>query len=258
MSSFLAFITTIQSNLFFSSLSPYLVKIDDQATQSFFGYVIASYSIGQFFGVPIFGYISNRIKQFKLPLIICIVFTLMGNLFHIGLEIYSHDRRYLLLVARILTGLGAGVSSLVFAYLAIVSSNADRSRAIAMVTLSNSLGYIMGPGFQAIFSYFDYPGYPLFGVFHLNLYTIPAYIALIINFVAIFIIQYWFCDKKTIDEKDSFCCDNSSENLKCLQDYDYKPDKIAIIVMNFTKFCQLFVHTHVETLVLSIVNLILF
>uniref|UniRef100_A0AC35TG75 MFS domain-containing protein n=1 Tax=Rhabditophanes sp. KR3021 TaxID=114890 RepID=A0AC35TG75_9BILA len=250
MSSFLAFVTTVQSNLFFSSLSPYLVKIDDQATQSFFGYVIASYSIGQFFGVPIFGYLSNRIKQFKVPLIACIVFTLIGNLLHIGLELSSQNRRYLLLIARISTGFGAGVSSLVFAYIAIVSSNADRPRAIAMVTLANSMGFILGPLFQAIFSIFDYPGHALFGIFHLNLYTIPAYIALAINSMAIFVIQYWFCDKKTLDEKEILCCDSSSESSVTSSSIhsNYKPDKIAIFVMNFTRFCQLFVHAHIETI----------
>lgn len=50
--SLLAFFSAIQFSLYFSSLWPYLQIIDKETSESFFGSIIAVYSLGQILGSP--------------------------------------------------------------------------------------------------------------------------------------------------------------------------------------------------------------
>lgn len=61
--SLLAFFTAIQFSLFYSSLWPYLQIIDKDTNESFFGYIIGVYSLGQIVGSPLVMFIcpSNNI-----------------------------------------------------------------------------------------------------------------------------------------------------------------------------------------------------
>ncbi|PIO65345.1 hypothetical protein TELCIR_12991 [Teladorsagia circumcincta] len=58
-----SFVQALQFGLFFSSLWPYLKRLDPTVSESFFGYVVAIYSLGSCLASPAFGYWSNRIKQ---------------------------------------------------------------------------------------------------------------------------------------------------------------------------------------------------
>lgn len=53
----------------------------------------------------------------------------------------------------------------------------------------------MGPAFQYAFTPFHYPGFSLFDLFHLNLYTMPAYLACAINVLGIVALYTMFVEK---------------------------------------------------------------
>ncbi|ETN85855.1 hypothetical protein NECAME_06169 [Necator americanus] len=58
-----AFIQAAQFSIFFSSMWPYLRKLNPHAEETQFGYIVALYSFGQCISAPSFGYWSNRIEQ---------------------------------------------------------------------------------------------------------------------------------------------------------------------------------------------------
>ncbi|KIH62266.1 hypothetical protein ANCDUO_07452 [Ancylostoma duodenale] len=70
ISSIIALFTAIQFTIYFSSLWPYLVQLDPQATESFFGWITAVYSLAQAFMGVGFGYLQNRMKQSRVPILI--------------------------------------------------------------------------------------------------------------------------------------------------------------------------------------------
>lgn len=146
---FLAFCSVVQFSLYFSSMWPYFrvvslqgktyanlykkAQLDESATEQFFGYIVASYSLGQIIGSPIAGFLSNRLRKvrdhthsfilslFVQPLILPFFVTQIRQLLYVGLllmftgnAIYlcvhlfeRNMHRYLLILARFVTGIGS-------------------------------------------------------------------------------------------------------------------------------------------------------
>lgn len=209
IASALSFVGSAQFSLYFSSLWPYLqivslvflfrsndvfrnhrnfqistnkkIQIDRSISEKFFGYIIAIYSFGQILSAPSFGFWSNRIKQVRLPLLVGLVLMFFGNAFYIALAVKSFPIRTLLLIGRLITGMGSGNVCLLRTYASTASSLKDRPRAIAYVTCGQAVGNTFGPALQLLFTTFSYPGIQLIGDFRLNLYTAPAYLACTMN-----------------------------------------------------------------------------
>lgn len=80
-------------------------------------------------------------------------------------------------------------------YASTASTSKDRSRAIAFVTCGQALGLTSGPAMQLLFTWLNYPGYSLFGGFHLNMYTAPAYFACALNFFGALTLYLYFQEK---------------------------------------------------------------
>lgn len=83
--------------------------MDPSISESFFGYIIAVYSVGQIISSPLFGYWSNRIKGVRLPIVIGFIFMLVGNMIYLTLEFADVPYRgAFLIVSRLLLGIGSG------------------------------------------------------------------------------------------------------------------------------------------------------
>ncbi|KFD64569.1 hypothetical protein M514_09727, partial [Trichuris suis] len=78
-------------------------------------------------------------------------------------------------------------------YVAMSSSPTKRDRAVSIATACMSLGFIAGPALQAAVSFLGYPGV-VYGIIHLNLYTAPAYITILLLAVALFLTVWKFQD----------------------------------------------------------------
>uniref|UniRef100_A0A0N4ZEU1 MFS domain-containing protein n=1 Tax=Parastrongyloides trichosuri TaxID=131310 RepID=A0A0N4ZEU1_PARTI len=237
-----AFIGSVQFNIFFASLLPYLEKNDPKGDQTFFGYIVAAYSLGQLLASPLVGFWSNKIKQIKLPVQTGLTFMLLGNLIHIFLVLFPTDsRRWIMMVGRFLTGVGSSNTLLLKAYATSASTAKDRSQAIAYITGGMAIGTTIGPAFQAMFSGLSYPGYRMFFNVYFNLYTAPAFLACLMNIIGMAVLYFFFVESYAgiIDDKKG----NSKDGGAKLPPFDI----IAVIVMNFTRFTQMFVQTNMET-----------
>jgi hypothetical protein len=64
----------------------------------------------------------------------------------------------------------------------------------------------IGPAFQYAFTPFKHPGPSIFNLYHLNLYTMPAYLACVINLLGIVALYTLFVEKYDgiIDEVRNF------------------------------------------------------
>lgn len=68
-------------SLYFTSMWPYLLKLDPTAQLPFFGIILASFSIGQAVGSPIFGTWTQKTESFKVPVATGLVFCCVGKSF---------------------------------------------------------------------------------------------------------------------------------------------------------------------------------
>uniref|UniRef100_A0A914W4D4 Major facilitator superfamily (MFS) profile domain-containing protein n=1 Tax=Plectus sambesii TaxID=2011161 RepID=A0A914W4D4_9BILA len=230
----------VQFSVFFASLWPYLDTIDPGAGETFFGAITAVYSAGQAIASPLFGYWANTTKSVKLPCIVGIVIMIASNMLYCSAENFPEtDRRWVLLFARFMVGLGAGIIGIIRAYAATASVTKDRAKAIAFVSGSFVVGSIVGPGVQVAFTPLDHPGFHR-GFIHIDMYTGPAWFAIIANLGALFCLITFF--------KEKYSGITSDEEKK--DPYFAMPrfDKVAAALCIFTQFSLMFVWTNLETI----------
>ncbi|CAK5106238.1 unnamed protein product [Meloidogyne enterolobii] len=240
---FLTFCSAVQFSLYFSSMRQYLQIMDSSASENFYGYIVASYSLGQMIASPIVGYLSNRLKKIRHLLYIGIFLAFLGNALYLCVHLFPiEERKYALLIGRFVTGIGSSNISLLKAYASSASTQRDRSRAIALVTGGVALGMTMGPAFQLLFTPIGYPGPNIFiSGLMLSMYTAPALMACIMNAVNAFCIFTYF---REVYAGVMSSRSQINRNEPALP----KIDKRALFLCYFTRFTQMFINTNLETL----------
>lgn len=149
----LIFLTVFIDLLGFGLLIPILpafglkvLNIDETSI----GIVISSYSFIQFIFNPIFGKISD--KRGRKPVI---VFCLLLNA--IGYLLFSITNSFLLLLlSRIIAGIGGSSISVAQAYIADVTTPENRSKGMGIIGSAFGLGFVFGPLLGGILSEFGY------------------------------------------------------------------------------------------------------
>ncbi|CAI5453607.1 unnamed protein product [Caenorhabditis angaria] len=149
-------------SIFFTSMWPYLLQLDPNAKLSFFGIVLASFSVGQAIGSPIIGYWSEKSRKFKLPI-----------------------------ATGILIGFGCGNLSALRAYVSACSTEQDRNKAISYSFGSFSSGMLSGPILQSIFAmtFGEHTYLKL-----LDAYTTPAFFLSSAFSITVILVFYFFDD----------------------------------------------------------------
>ncbi|CAK5028793.1 unnamed protein product [Meloidogyne enterolobii] len=219
------------------------ITMDSSASENFYGYIVASYSLGQMIASPIVGYLSNRLKKIRHLLYIGIFLAFLGNALYLCVHLFPiEERKYALLIGRFVTGIGSSNISLLKAYASSASTQRDRSRAIALVTGGVALGMTMGPAFQLLFTPIGYPGPNIFiSGLMLSMYTAPALMACIMNAVNAFCIFTYF---REVYAGVMSSRSQINRNEPALP----KIDKRALFLCYFTRFTQMFINTNLETL----------
>ncbi len=103
------------------------------------GVLIASYSVAQFFFAPLLGRWSDRIGR-RPVLLLSLATTLLGYV----LFAMAHNLT-LLFASRIIDGLGGANVSTAQAYLADITPQEKRAKAMGLIGAAFGLGFILGP-----------------------------------------------------------------------------------------------------------------
>lgn len=111
--------------------------------------MVMAFHISSALTSPLFGYWSNKMRHCKLPIILGTILSIVGNCLLAFAPNFGIGHKWVLLAARIITGLGAGNAGALFAYVAVASTLAERNKAVAIRAAVNSLALILGPAVQA-------------------------------------------------------------------------------------------------------------
>jgi multidrug resistance protein len=149
----LIFLTVFIDLLGFGILIPILpsfAKIELLVDETAIGLVVAVYSFVQFLFNPILGRLSD--KHGRKPVI---VISLFINA--IGYVLFAFTTSYIvLLVSRIVAGIGGSSISVAQAYIADVTTKENRAKGMGVIGAAFGLGFVFGPligGFLASYGY---------------------------------------------------------------------------------------------------------
>jgi multidrug resistance protein len=115
----------------------YALKLN--ASPETIGQLIASYSIAQLVAAPIWGRVSDRYGRRPAVLIGLSASTVAYIVFGLASSVW------LLLLSRIVQGLGGGTTGVAQAYVADTVDPADRARALGWLSAATSAGVMVGP-----------------------------------------------------------------------------------------------------------------
>lgn len=131
-----------------------------------YGFLIAIFSIAQFFSAPVFGILSDKHGRKKI-LLMAMMFTLSGYVLA-GVAVYLSSLP-LLFFGRILSGFGFGSQSILFSAIADISTNENKAKNYGMLGVAFGIAFIFGPATGGILS----SKYALFG----NRFLLPFIIS---------------------------------------------------------------------------------
>ena len=97
--------TNVYTNV--SKLSIISLQIDDSASESFLGVIVAGYSLGSVLAAPLFGVWSNY-RSVSEPLIFSLTLYCGGNLLYVYAESFSGIEKWILFISRFIVGSGSG------------------------------------------------------------------------------------------------------------------------------------------------------
>uniref|UniRef100_A0A1I8GXH1 MFS domain-containing protein n=1 Tax=Macrostomum lignano TaxID=282301 RepID=A0A1I8GXH1_9PLAT len=241
------FISSLGFSICLSSIWPYLQQVDTESNEAFLGWVVAAFSLGQLIASPILGLLFNVMKQARIPILISLVISLFGSALYAYVHIFPTNRRFVLLVARFVIGLGAGNGAVIRSFVSGATTVAERTEVMAKVSICQSLGFIVGPAVQAVFTLLGYPG-PVHGAaLQINMYTSAGLLSFLmaignIVLIAVFFKEFFF-ETDTMDRSLANPASINSDAAEQLQhqqtDSQTKPDTLAALICIFT-FCVLF------------------
>ena len=173
------------------------------ATEVVVGLLVASYAAAQFMGAPILGRLSDRYG--RRPILLASMlgtalgFLLLavavplgervnalffgGNAATVGTVIIG-----LMFISRIIDGLTGGNISVAQAYIADVTTTADRAKGLGLIGAAFGLGFIIGPSVGGILG-------QLFG------YAVPAFAATILASLNILAVYRWLPESLTEERR---------------------------------------------------------
>ena len=182
------------------------------APPSFLGWVVSFYSVGQIIGSPAGGFLADKVSS-KLLL------TISSTIGFFSSALYSLAPVYMLiLVARLLTGISAGMEfATELAFISKNTSKKERTVYLASVTAVNVVGFILGPALAGLISTLHTT---IFGIVTVDKYTGPGWLLAVMFMVDILMVQLFFEDKQQDDSTNNTGTVNekkSSEKSTLLQ-----------------------------------------
>lgn len=170
---FTVFLQSIGFTITMPSMAYYVEQIGVSST--FYGWIVAIYSVGQFLASPIFGYWSNHAPA-RLVIVVSLFISAIGNILY-GFVGNLPAAGWLMLLSRFLVGVGAGNVAVCRAYASEASSLSNRAGTMAKMSMAQGMGFVVGPIIGTILTFFNFKMGPI----PFDQYTSPGFVSAILG-----------------------------------------------------------------------------
>ncbi|XP_063234023.1 major facilitator superfamily domain-containing protein 8 [Bacillus rossius redtenbacheri] len=174
---FTVFLMTLGFSIILTGVWPYLDKLDPRAGKEFMGLVVGANPLGQMLFSPLLGWWSNRLGSIRAPLLVSLALFTAASAAYSLLEALTAHRKLWMLAARFLVGVSSANIAVCRSYLSAATTLEERTGAVSMVSLAQVLGFVVGPGLQALVTPLGDEGVRMpAGLPALNMYTAAGWI----------------------------------------------------------------------------------
>ncbi|XP_066288154.1 major facilitator superfamily domain-containing protein 8-like isoform X1 [Branchiostoma lanceolatum] len=239
------FLSSMGFSIVVSSVWPFLRKVDHSADESFLGWVVAAYSLGQLVASPVFGGWANLRDRTKEPLLVSIVINVAANTMYSYVHAFPQPRGVYMLVSRALVGFGAGNVAVVRSYASAATTLSERTSTMATMSAFQAIGFILGPVLQTAFVPLGENGIEWKAIqLSINMYTGPGFLSAILGIINILLLIFVFKECKVADTAGLVV--NSQEIEK--SEEEGTVDYFAVAATNILFFVILFSFAIFETI----------
>jgi MFS family permease len=167
--------------------------------QSLYGLTFGSYDLTALISAPILGFLADKFHTFKILFAACFLINACGNLIYAFA--YLANAWWMMLLARLVAGIGAGALGLGSSYVAETTTIDQRQKRMVTYRISQSLARMIGPFVGYIFlglPQVNQASSTTIQVF--NWYTIPGWVAFFTLLVLVGIFGWMFVDPSLENE----------------------------------------------------------
>lgn len=157
-----------------------------------FGLLLSSFFLSGLVAAPFMGLCSDRMKNTKYIFIFANFWEIGGSLLY-----FSANSDWLLILSRLIAGVGTGVGAALFADITRVTSTDERTGLISMFMACRQVGTIAGPGFNLILRNFDIH----YHHFVLNKFNAPGIFMAVLWILLQISVIFFYCDLQWLVDK---------------------------------------------------------
>lgn len=217
------------------------LNFDFSASGTFMGIVISSYSFSGVISGLIMGKISDKSEKNKFFFFISILFAIIGHILY-----FFGINKYFVLLARTLSGISIGASSVALAFIARTTSEKKRTAILSVVMASRQFGLMFGPAFNIILRQVNFY---LFGKFLVDRKSVPGIFMAFTWFLYFLIFVFFFKEinlNQKKNEHEQIITKTKFNSMKNLRQFLRAEIFLLLAVTFFTYFNQ----TCLETMVI--------
>ncbi|CAB3246744.1 unnamed protein product [Arctia plantaginis] len=256
---YIIYFTMFQMSLGFSivltGVWPYLDKLEPGSKKEILGVAVGANPLGQLLFSPLLGLWANRAGSVRVPLLTTLALFVVASTLYAQLHLTRPYAKYWMVFARFLVGVSSANVAVARSYLSSATLVSERTRAVAIVSLAQVLGFVVGPALQAAAAPLGPgPPYPPPGDYsvplRLDMYTAAGWINAVLGFVNFLLFLPWCFKERKIAAREAMIAqgtDSEKEALKAL-----KPDKVSSWTLVLAFFVLVFNFVLLETLATSL------
>lgn len=235
-----------------TGLQPYLTRLTglpvDEIIQ-LFGWMVAINPLGQFVFSPVFGWLTNRLGSIRLLCLVSCLMYIAGNVLYSSISLFpkseSGSYRYgAMFAARLLVGISSANQASIRTYIAGATWRHERNGHIAILSLFQSIGFMVGPAIQSALTPIgctdDYPT----GELKFDMYTISGWLSAGVGLISFILFLPGIFKEHYVAIKEAQYINKETNNTTPLA----RPDMVAVVSCTFSFFVFLFNFILLETI----------
>jgi len=238
------FVMSIGFSIVLTGVWPYLQSLDPTKTKSSLGWVVAANPFGQMVAAPILGYWGNRAGTVRFAMIVSITCFIGGNVMYSLLHAFGEHAYAMMILSRFIVGVSSANVTLCRSYVAGATTVKERTIGLSIISASQALGFVVGPGIQAILTLLIDDTYTITPAFVIDRYTATGWAAACLGLINVVIVMPCIFQEYYIAAKEQKLIKKKTDTDMKLP----KPDYFGVVGLLIAFFFVLFIYVLIETL----------